>query len=373
MIHVLTVGHKRFDTRIWVKEIASLKAAGIPVRYIVADGAGDETVDGVEIRDFGPIPERSGFKRRMGKMYAVVRNCGLKSGDVVHFHDGAFLPFAFLLWLRGCRVIYDVHEDYPRQVLNSRFAMPIKRVWSWILLLLESLAGKLFHGFVAATPTIAARFPAHKTVTVQNFPLMEELQVSDPKPLDGRPLHAVYVGGLSVVRGVRQMLNAIELAAQRIRSIKLVLGGDYSPSALRDELIVMPGWSYTEEMGWLERGAIAKVLSDARVGLVLLHPTKNYPDAYPVKLFEYMSAGIPVIASDFPLWRQIVEGSGCGLLVDPLNPEAIADAMCWLIEHPKEAEEMGRRGREAVERKFNWGIEEAKLLSFYLEKKFVES
>lgn len=56
MIHVLNVGHKRFDTRIWVKEIASLKAAGITVRYIVADGAGDETVDGVEIRDFGLDP-----------------------------------------------------------------------------------------------------------------------------------------------------------------------------------------------------------------------------------------------------------------------------------------------------------------------------
>lgn len=60
------------------------------------------------------------------------------------------------------------------------------------------------------------------------------------------------------------MLHAIELTAQRIESIKLVLGGDYFPSALRDELIVMPGWSYTEELGWLERGEVAKVLSDAK-------------------------------------------------------------------------------------------------------------
>ncbi len=373
MIYVLTIGHKRFDTRIWVKQIASLKTAGLHLRYIVADGVGDETVAEVEIHDYGPIPDRSGFKRRMGKMYEIVSEGGMKRGDVVHFHDGAFLPFAFLLWLRGCRVIYDVHEDYPRQVLNSRFAMPIKRAWSLALSILERCAGLMFHGFVAATPTIAARFPAHKTVTVQNFPLMEELQVSDPKPLDSRPSHAVYVGGLSVVRGARQMLHAIELTAQRIESIKLVLGGDYFPSALRDELIVMPGWSYTEELGWLERGEVAKVLSDAKVGLVLLHPTKNYPDAYPVKLFEYMSAGIPVIASDFPLWRQIVEGNGCGLLVDPLNPEAIADAMCWLIEHPTEAAEMGLRGREAVVRQFNWGIEATKLLSFYREMGFAEA
>jgi glycosyltransferase involved in cell wall biosynthesis len=367
MIHVLTVGHKRFDTRIWVKEISSLQANGIPVRYIVADGAGNEVVDGVEIRDFGSIPERSGFKRRLGKMYEVVRDCGLKKGDVVHFHDGTFLPFAFLLWLRGCRVIYDVHEDYPRQVLNSRFAMPIKRTWSWTLSLLEWLAGQLFHGFVAATPTIAARFPAHKTVTVQNFPLMEELRVSGAKAYENRPLNAVFIGGLSRIRGAVEMLDAIELVNHKY-SLRLVFGGDFSPKNLGSDLEATTGWKFLERFGFLKREKVAELLANSRMGLVLFHPAPNHIDAQPNKLFEYMSAGIPVIASDFPLWRQIVEGSRCGLLVDPLNPEAIAEAICWIIENPKEAEEMGRRGREAVERQYNWKPEEQKLLGFYRSK-----
>ena len=100
-------------------------------------------------------------------------------------------------------------------------------------------------------------------------------------------------------------------------------------------------------------------------GLVTLHPAINYLDALPVKMFEYMAAGLPVIASNFPLWKQIIEGNQCGICVDPLDPKAIAEAIDYLILHPEEAERMGRNGQRAVQEKFNWGIEEKKLLDFY--------
>jgi len=78
-----------------------------------------------------------------------------------------------------------------------------------------------------------------------------------------------------------------------------------------------------------------------------------------------MSAGIPVIISDIPLYRELVDAIGCALFVDPLSPSAIAKAMCWLMEHPSEAAEMGRRGRLAVLEKYNWEAELPKLLKFY--------
>ena len=100
-------------------------------------------------------------------------------------------------------------------------------------------------------------------------------------------------------------------------------------------------------------------------GLVTLHPTVNYKVALPVKMFEYMAAGMPVIASDFPLWRSIVEESACGLLVDPMDPKQIAVAIDKLLSDPNRAREMGESGRKAIIQKYNWGVEMSKLVDFY--------
>jgi len=78
-----------------------------------------------------------------------------------------------------------------------------------------------------------------------------------------------------------------------------------------------------------------------------------------------MAAGLPVIASDIPLWKRIIEENKCGICVDPFNPKAIADAINYIVSHPKESEEMGVNGRRAVMEKYNWAQEEAKLYSLY--------
>ena len=228
------------------------------------------------------------------------------------------------------------------------------------------MGARFFDRIVAATPTIARRFPAGKTVVVQNFPKLEELVVDNPTPYTHRPPIVAYVGGIARIQGIEEMVRAIGLVPDAVGA-RLVLAGSFSPPELEKELRRRTEWERVDFLGWQSREGIRKILSEARVGLVTLHPIPNYLDGYPVKLFEYMSAGIPVIASDFPLWREIVEGASCGLLVDPLNPEEIANAIYgfWSVRPKPRLWESGA-GRP-MRMRYNWSIEAQKLLQMYRE------
>jgi glycosyltransferase involved in cell wall biosynthesis len=163
---------------------------------------------------------------------------------------------------------------------------------------------------------------------------------------------------------VLEMVEAINLVSCRCNA-NLKLAGEFWPENLRARVKARPGWQQVAELGLLPRSKVTELFATARAGLLVFHPDPNNVQAQPNKLFEYMAAGLPVIASNFPLWKEIVTGIGCGVLVDPLKPTEIADAIEYLLTHPAEAEQMGIRGREAVEKKFNWECEERKLLQFY--------
>jgi len=118
-------------------------------------------------------------------------------------------------------------------------------------------------------------------------------------------------------------------------------------------------------LGWMQPEDVYAHLAKADIGLVCLHPEPRFMVAWPVKLFEYMAAGLSVVASNFPLWKEIVEGNQCGITVDPLDPKEIAQAIEYLLTHPEEARQMGENGRRAVEEKYNWEMESKKLLGVY--------
>ena len=358
--------HSRGDTRIRVKETASLaEGLGAGIGLYVQDGKGPECdeVSGVAVVDTGAPP--GGRARRMvlgaWRMYRAVRAA---RPEVAHFHDPELIPVGLALKLSGIKVVYDVHEDVPRQILGKHWISPwLRRPVSWATEAFEWLAGRAFDGVVAATPTIARRFPDHKTATVQNFPILAELVAPDPVPYAQRPPHFAYVGGITGIRGSREMVEAIRQVTEP--ECRLQLAGGFSPAAYGNELAALPGWERVAFHGWASRPEVASILGNVRAGLVLFHPAPNHLDAQPNKMFEYMAAGLPIIASDFPLWREIVDGAGCGLLVDPQDSAAIAEAMEWLLANPEEAEAMGQRGREAVERQYNWAPEAEKLLALY--------
>ena len=364
IIHITTV-HARVDTRIRVKQVATLARVWPgQVALYVQDGKGDESdaSDGFVIHDTGAPESRRLRRMTLGafRMYRAVRRA---RPEIAHFHDPELIPVGLLLKFAGCKVIYDVHEDVPRQIKDKEWIPRILR-WplSWSMTAIEWLAARTLNAIVAAEPVVEARFPAGKTTLVQNFPKLEEFEDIGDADYHAREKLAVYVGGITELRGAREMVAAM---AGQAPDVRLALGGKYDPFSLRDELATQDGWSHVIELGWLSRDKVVDLLGRARVGLVVLHPIGNYLEAYPVKMFEYMAAGLPVIASDFPLWRRIVEEAGCGLLVRPGDAQAFAEALKWLLDHPDEAAAMGLKGRKAVLEQYRWDNEAKKLISLY--------
>lgn len=165
-----------------------------------------------------------------------------------------------------------------------------------------------------------------------------------------------------MIRGIKEVINACEFLKTPTR---LNLVGRFSESAVEAEVKGWPGWNRINELGFVDRAGVCEILGRSIAGLVTFLPLPNHTDAQPNKMFEYMSAGIPVIASNFPLWREIIEGNDCGLCVDPLDSKAIAAAIDFIISNPERARQMGENGQRAVQVRYNWFVEETKLIEFY--------
>jgi glycosyltransferase involved in cell wall biosynthesis len=360
----MTSAHSVVDTRIFLKECRALSDAGYEV-VLVGQHEADEEREGVRTRGV-PRP-RNRLDRMVGtSLRVLVRALGERAA-IYHFHDPELIPAGILLRLVGKKVVYDAHENVSKQILGKPWIPKgLRRPVSRVIHCLELVGVRFFSGIVAATPAIAAQFPPRKTVVVQNFPILDELTKPNPTPYGERPPWIAYVGGISAVRGIGDMVTALGRLPNG-SSIRLKLVGKFMPESLRGEIEALPGWSHVDYLGWQSRLEVAAVLDRSRIGLVLFHPHPNHIEAQPNKLFEYMSAGLPVIASDFPLWREIVLGASCGVVVDPLDPDAIADAIHWLLKNPVDAQHMGERGRKAVLETYNWVAEAQNLLRFYGE------
>lgn len=360
--HITSV-HSWNDSRIFHKECCSIAAAGYDTTLLVANGV-DGFVNGVKIVSV-PIEKNGRIQRILFAGKRMLEKAVEIQADIYHLHDPELLRIAIKLKKQtGAKVIFDAHEDLPKQIMDK----------GWIPTFLRGTISNLAHryemkitskldGVISVTETICDRFKVSnkKVALVANFPKLDEITLlSSDKEMKKVENSICYVGALFPTRGIKELVIAVGKT-----NATLLLAGKFSEKEFEEEVKSLEGWKQVNFLGYLDREGIVQVLQKSRIGMVTLHPTRSYKESLPIKLFEYMLAKLPIISSDFEFWKPLVEGNNCGVMVNPLDTDQIAEKITYLLDNPELCEELGNNGYKAVLENYSWESQAKNLLDLY--------
>ncbi|MCP4216080.1 MAG: glycosyltransferase family 4 protein [bacterium] len=366
----LTSVHPGRDTRIFYRQCQKLAKAGYDVTLIAPNESGEETVDGVEIIPF----RKSGniIARVLLSPLRMFRMARKQKAAVYHFHDPELIVTGLLLKICGYHVVFDIHENISKQIKSKN--LPLASLISLLYKPFDYISAKCFH-LVLAEHSYEGIYKKRTSryrvlLNLPDIGFFEPFNKADRK--ECRDMF--YIGRVSNLRGADVALRALHILLNEGIRFKMHFIGAVAPRA-QDDINSLEVYQKVKDhvvfYGRMNLEEGYEISKQCLAGLAVLKPIGNFLYSYSTKIFEYMAISMPVITSDFQLYKDVVERYECGYCIDPTSPDALADVLRDLLNHPQKTIEMGQRGRNAALKTFSWDVEAQKLLDLY--KQLTES
>lgn len=354
-ICVATDVHPAHDPRI-IKEIKSLKKIG-EVFYISPPGNPGIEVKHIQIPLFKSRKER--IMKGPREVFRIVQKI---KPNIFHFHDPELIPIGIKIAKLGIKVVYDIHENYPAVFLTKNYVPKILRpILAWSVKTFEDYGAKYFAGVVAVTENVCERFSRKiPCALVPNYPDIKFLgKISRKRVSDGKT-RFIYVGSIDQDRAIIEMLTAYKMISEKYENVEFLLVGTIFSKKLQKfiEEFHAKGFTYHPPVAYEKS---LQIVADSDVGMLVIHRNESKEISSPVKMFEYMYYGLPIIASDFSYWHHILDRGPCAVYVEPDDPISIANAMRKLINH----NEREKLSCQSIAKEFTWEKCESNLLNLY--------
>tara|TARA_Y100000991_G_scaffold215122_2_gene204584 strand:+ start:3858 stop:4970 length:1113 start_codon:yes stop_codon:yes gene_type:complete len=359
----LSSAHNRFDTRIFYKQCQSLASDNRTVSLVIADGLGNEIKDNISIFDVGKQKNR--FRRIFKSSNDVYKKALELNCNIYHLHDPELIRIGLKLKRDGKKVIFDIHENIALQILSKEYIpKTLRKIISKIYRLYEIKKLKKFDALIIAEHSYKKYYSSlnKNLVTVLNMPKIDHLKKFYSENRINNEIF--YIGGISNNRGFDVLIQALKILRLKIPDIFAHFIGPYTKELIDNEQLNDIKENF-KLYGSLPLIKGLKYSQNSKIGLSILKPISNYTQSYSTKIFEYMAIGLPVITSNFKLYKDIIDENNCGICVNPENPNEIAKAIEFILINPEKAKEMGQNGSRLVKEKYNWTNEEFKLINIY--------
>ncbi|MEO6686861.1 MAG: glycosyltransferase [Dyadobacter sp.] len=316
-----------------------------------------------------PLPFFQGLLPRILFCHPVLLwKCLLFRPAIVHIFVPELIPIAFLFQWLGAKVIYEVQENHYKKFSIKQFNKAI--IYQQLFKFFDQAARKNFNCLF----TEHAYLNEYKNLPLTSAVVHNYVALSFIDRYFGKyerqikkPPVFFYCGVISMERSFDVLVAALVKLKPRFPDFEMHMFGKLQfdrkdAEKLPDFEKIRPNLIFH---GYTDLKTALPYARGAASGIALLKPVADYMDSYTTKIFEYMAMRLPVITSDFPLYQNVVEKSGCGFCISPYDSDMLAKKLEWLIENPEKAEIMGQNGRNSAETHYNWANEEKILLNFY--------